>query len=122
MREVRICCGMIDQRVPELSVGSLDHQTLADIVCQANTDLMANWLALEGPVGIMNFVREKEPQIGFRKQYVNHCHLCNDIFTRDEVRDAVRRHAREKVPAITLQRGLLEALRFKGEPAQSAPS
>ena len=114
-KEVRICCGMIDQRVPELTVGSLYEQTLAEIVCQANTDLIANWLALEGPYGIMSFIREKEPQIDFQKRYVNHCHLCNDLFTRAEVRAAISQHAHQKIEAISLQRGMLEALRFKGE-------
>ena len=114
-KDVRICCGMIDQMVPELTVGNLEKQTLAEIVCEGNTDLIANWLALEGPYGIMSFIREKAPEIHFHEQYVNHCHLCNDIFTRAEVRNALRRHAHEKVETITLQRGFLEALRFKDE-------
>ena len=114
-KDVRICCGMIDQRVPELTVGSLESQTLAEIVCEGNTDLIANWLALEGPYGIMSFIQEKAPEVKFQKQYVNHCHLCNDIFTRDDVRNAIKQHAHEKVEAISLQRGFLEALRFKDE-------
>jgi len=114
-KEVRICCGMIAQRVPELSIGSLEHQSLAEIVCDGNTDLIANWLALEGPFGIMSFIHGKAPQIKFQERYVNHCHLCNDIFTRPEVREAIRLHAPEKIAAISLQRGFLEALRFKGE-------
>jgi len=115
IKDVRICCGMIDQRVPELSVGNLAEQTLAEIVCEANADLVANWLALEGPCGIMEFVREKAPWIDFKSRYVNHCHLCNDLFTRAEVRDVIGRHAHEKVESVALQRGFLEALRFKGE-------
>lgn len=119
-KEVRICCGMIDQRVPELTVGSLERETLAQIVCKGNLDLIANWLALEGPYGIMKFVREKRPQVRFRDRYVNHCHLCNDLFTRDEVREVLQEHAHEKQEAISLQRGLLEALRFKAEPELGA--
>lgn len=115
-KEVRICCGMIDQRVPELTIGSLEKQPLAEIVCEGNTDLVANWLALEGPYGIMGFIREKAPQIDFQKQYVNHCHLCNDLFTRAEVRDVIQQHAHEKLEGIALQRAFLEALRFKGAP------
>lgn len=117
-KDVRICCGMIDQRVPELTIGSLERQTLAEIVCEGNSDLIANWLALEGPYGIMRFIREKAPEINFQNQYVNHCHLCNDIFTRDDVRKAIRQHAHEKVEAISLQRGFLEAIRFKDEAAE----
>jgi hypothetical protein len=114
-KEVRICCGMIDQRVPELTIGNLENQTLAEIVYEGNTDLIANWLALEGPYGIMRFIQEKVPEIHFQEKYVNHCHLCNDIFTRDEVRHVLSQYAHEKIETITLQRGVLEALRFKGE-------
>lgn len=117
-KDVRICCGMIDQRVPELTIGNLENQTLAEIVCEGNTDLIANWLALEGPYGIMRFIREKAPEINFQDQYVNHCHLCNDIFTRDDVRKVIKRHAHEKVETIALQRGFLEALRFKDQAAE----
>lgn len=116
-KDVRICCGMIDQRVPELTVGNLESQALAEIVCEANIDLIANWLALEGPYGIMSFVRKRSPEIDFQDRYVNHCHLCNDIFTRDEVRKAIRRHAHEKAEEIALQRGFLEAVRFKEKAA-----
>jgi organic radical activating enzyme len=114
-KEVRICCGMIDQRVPELSVGSLERQSLAEIVREANSDLVANWLALEGPIGIMNFLRDKAPHLRFRERYVNHCHLCNEIFTREELRELLQRHAAEKAAGLALQRGFLEALRFKAE-------
>lgn len=119
VKEVRICCGMIDQRVPELTVGNLVEQSLAGVVCQGNSDLIANWLALEGPYGIMKFVQQKAPRIPFRERYVNHCHLCNDLFTRFEVREVLRVHAHEKQEALTLQRGLLEALRFKEESARA---
>jgi len=116
-KEVRICCGMIEQHVPELTVGSLERQTLSDIVYQANTDLIANWLALEGPYGIMNFARDKSPQLRFRERNVNHCHLCNDLFTRDEVRKVLMEHSHEKLETVSLQRGFLEALRFKEKTA-----
>lgn len=114
-KNVRICCGMIDQGVPELTVGSLEKQTLTEIVCEANTDLIANWLALEGPYGIMDFIQAKSPDINFNEQYVNHCHLCNDIFTRADTRNILKQHAYEKVETVALQRGFLEALRFKRE-------
>lgn len=117
-KEVRICCGMIDQRVPELTVGSLESQTLAEIVYEGNTDLIANWLALEGPYGIMNFVQEKAPEIHFKERYVNQCHLCNELFTRDAVRNVIQQHAHIKTEAIGLQRGFLEAIRFKDNEQQ----
>jgi hypothetical protein len=112
-KKVRICCGMIEQRVPELTLGDLETHSLAEIISQGNADLITNWLALEGPYGIMRFVQQKAPEVRFRDSYVNHCHLCNDLFTRDEVRSTLAMHAHEKSEAITLQRGVLEAVRFR---------
>ena len=63
----------------------------------------------------MNFIRKKAPEIHFQEKYVNHCHLCNDIFTRGEVRHVLSQYAHERIETITLQRGFLEALRFKDE-------
>ena len=111
-KDLRICCGMIDQRVPELSIGNLEEQSLAEIICQGNNDLMANWLALEGPYGVMKFVKEKAPDLEFSGRYVNHCHLCDELLTRADVREVLTSHAAEKAQSLSLQRGVLEALRF----------
>jgi hypothetical protein len=121
-KEMRICCGMIDQEVPELVIGTWGSKPLTQIVCEANSDLIANWLALEGPYGMMQFIQEKAPDIPFRDKYVNHCHLCNDIFTRDETRAVLLEHAGEKVEEIALRRGLLEAIRFKEDSCDAALS
>ncbi len=119
-KDLRICCGMIDQRVPELSIGNLEDQSLAAIICEGNNDLMANWLALEGPYGILNFVKQKAPELTFKNRYVNHCHLCDELLTRADVREVLARHATEKAQSLFFQRGMLEALRFQGQEPQSA--
>ena len=104
---------MIDQRVPELNLGIWDNKPLPELVCEANSDLIANWLALEGPYGLKEFIREKDPHIPFRNQYVNHCHLCSDILTREDTRAILETYAHEKAEEISLQRGVLEAMRIK---------
>lgn len=110
-RDIRLCCGMIEQDVPELSFGKVGEQSLLELICRANTDLIANWLALEGPYGILRFVQDKAPHIVFREQYVNCCHLCNDLLTRAEVREVLQDTAAEKASELTLRRGILEAVR-----------
>lgn len=112
-REIRLCCGMINQGVPELSLGSWDSAPLRELVLPANADLITNWLALEGPYGIMQFIRKKDPDIRFRRRYVNHCHLCNDILTRTDTRSVLRAHASEKSAELSLRRAMLEAVRFQ---------
>ncbi len=112
-KQLRICCGMTEQHVPELGVGYWDAARIKDLLEKANTDLIVNWLALEGPYGIKKFIEEKDPSISFQNRYVNHCHLCNDIFTRTETRAILGAHANEKTAELTLRRGILEAVRYE---------
>ena len=112
-KQIKLCCGRIDQDGPELAFGRWGDVPLEQLIYDANSDLMANWLALEGPYGVMRFIQEKAPQIRFRRRYVNYCHLCNDIFTRKESRYVLLKYAHEKADELFLRRGLLEAIRFK---------
>ncbi|MBN2653681.1 MAG: hypothetical protein JXR79_01000 [Nitrospirae bacterium] len=109
--EIRICCGMIEQALPELSYGLFGSRALTQILCEANCDLLANWLALEEPYGLMQYVKSKAPDLMFQDQYVNHCHLCKDLLMRKEVRFILKSCDEEKSDAISLKRSLLEAVR-----------
>jgi hypothetical protein len=114
-KKLRMCCGMMEQSVPELMFGVWDGSRIVEMITGADTDLMANWLALEGPYGLMKFIQEKDPAVSFKKRYVNHCHLCNDILTRPDTRAVLSKYADEKSVEISLRRGLLEAIRYSDE-------
>ncbi len=88
-KELSICCGMIRRNVEEIVFKSLQDRSLEELIVTAHQDLIVNWLALEGPYGIMKFIRQKVSNILFRKQYVNICHLCSEIFTRKDCRDVL---------------------------------
>jgi hypothetical protein len=111
-RQISLCCGMMEQTVPELHLGAWDNSRVAELIEECNSDLIANWLALEGPYGMMKVIREKDPSITFRNHYVNHCHLCNEILTRPDTRAVLMQCAGEKAGELSLRRGLLEALRY----------
>jgi hypothetical protein len=110
-KELSICCGMISRQVKEMTFGTLGPFTLEELIVRAHSDLIVNWLALEGPVGLMHFIHERAPGIRFRQQYVNICHLCGEIFTRPECRAVLREHGHEKIPELSLQRWLYDAMR-----------
>lgn len=120
-KEVHICCGMMEQYVPELSIGMWDSKRVPQIIYDANTDLMANWLALEGPYGLMKLIQEKAPEIEFKDDYVNNCHLCNSILTRPDTRAVLTQYAEEKNVELGLRRAMLEALRYVDKKPQAAP-
>lgn len=114
-RKLSICCGMIPRSVEEVFFGSLDEANLEELILEANQDLIANWLALEGPYGMMKFIQGRAPGIRFRERYVNTCHLCSEILTRTDCRDVLRRYGEEKRDELMMQRVLYDQLRLHGK-------
>ena len=106
--DIQICCGIAKSSIPELSIGSLADSDLLSILQRGNRDLITNWLALEGPASILDFVRSKDPSIKLPEHYVSQCHLCNELFTRDDVRRLLQKNAAERREALLLMRGTLD--------------
>jgi organic radical activating enzyme len=109
------CCGIVTKQLPELTLGNLRHNSMIDLIEQANGDLLLNWLVLEGPMAIADFVKEKDPSVNFLNRYVTSCHLCNDILTRHDTRNVLTRHIDEISSRIELHRSFLEAVRKDSE-------
>jgi hypothetical protein len=118
---VHICCGIAKTTTPELSIGSLTEDDLIAILQRGNQDLIANWLALEGPSLILNFARPQDPSIKLPKHYVNKCHLCNELFTREDVRRVLAEHAGKRAQDLMLMRSALDWI-SEDWPRASIPS
>jgi len=114
-KEISICCGMVPRKVEEIVFGNLDEHSLEELIIMAHKDLIVNWLALEGPYGLMKFILKKNPNIPFRKQYVNNCHLCSEILTREDCRAVLSEFGHEKVMEISLERCLYDHVRTSEE-------
>lgn len=110
-KELSICCGMVPRKVQEVFFGPLDSVSLEEAIVEAHQDLIVNWLALEGPYGLMKFILKKDPSIPFRKQYVNICHLCSEIFTRNDCRSILNKYGQEKTFEVSLERTLYDIVR-----------
>jgi hypothetical protein len=106
--DLSVCCGIGSDDIPETIIGNVNERCLVDILSEGNDDLILNWLALEGPFGIMRFVQQKAPHLTFRPRYVNICHLCHDLFSRDDVRSVIAAHCEERILLIAMKRALLE--------------
>ena len=109
-RHVQICCGIARIDIPELAIGCLDDDDLLSILKRGNRDLIVNWLAVEGPSSILEFVREKDPTLDLPTHYVNRCHLCNDSSLERTFVEYCPAHAVERREAILLMRGALDWL------------
>jgi hypothetical protein len=110
-KELSICCGMIPRKVQEVFFGPFDNLNIEEAIVMAHQDLIVNWLALEGPYGIMKFILGKNPNIPFRNKYVNICHLCSEILTRSDCRDIISEYGHEKTLEISLERTLYDFIR-----------
>ena len=86
LKEFSICCGMIPRRVKEVTFGPIGNKSIEDIIITANNDMIVNWLAIEGPYGMMKFILKHRPETVFREKYVCRCHLCSEILTRTNCR------------------------------------
>jgi hypothetical protein len=105
---VQICCGIALNDIPELTIGSLRESDLVTILKNGNHDLIANWLALEGPSSILEFVRSKKPDINLPDRYVGRCHLCNELFMNSEARRVLAEYAEERREGLLMMRGALD--------------
>lgn len=106
--DLAICCGIGSEEFPETTFGNIHEKPLVDLLVEANDDLIVNWLALEGPFGIMRFIQRINPSIYFRDRYVNICHLCHDIFSREEIRSVLSSNVSAKAPSLSFSRAWFE--------------
>lgn len=105
------CCGIVTKDLPELTRQNLREHSLIDAIDDANRDLLLNWIAIEGPWAIAQFVQGIDPEITFRDRYAGICHICNDVLTRPEVRQVLEDHIDEVHAHVSTHRALLEAAR-----------
>jgi len=105
------CCGIVTKNTPELTRENLHETRLIDAIDNANRDVMLNWIALEGPAAIADFVKSKDPSVHFADEYVGICHICNEVLTRPDVRRVLATHMDEITERVSLHRAFLERAR-----------
>jgi organic radical activating enzyme len=106
--DLSICCGIGSNEIPETIIGNTSNKPLIDLLIEANNDLIINWLALEGPYGIMTYMQKRVPELKFKERYVNICHLCHDIFSSEKKRKVLSEIVEEVVPFLSLERAWVE--------------
>jgi len=109
-KELSICCGVASPYIKEFRF-KINGTDLLTAIEKANSDFITNWLSLEGPYGMMRFIKKHDSSIRFHEKYVQSCHLCNDIFTRDDTRLVLRKHMNKYLHVIQTKRMGLEYCR-----------
>ncbi len=105
------CCGIVSKYIPELTRNSLDTTSLIDAIDEANNDPVLNFLALEGPASLMDFIKKHDNGIEFEDDYAGICHACNEVLTREDCRRILNRHYDELEYRVSVHRAYFEGIR-----------
>jgi hypothetical protein len=88
------CCGFELEDNPILDYGDLNQRSLAELLDQADGDLITNMIALIGPPKIKRVLEEVCPdEISFpQATYGTYCEVCHDLVNIEQNRRALYRH------------------------------
>jgi len=75
------CCGLVDRNLDAFYVASVVEYDVLDILEYANKTVLYNWLALEGPSAIMEYIMSQDPSLQFLGRYIQNCQICQELFS-----------------------------------------
>jgi MoaA/NifB/PqqE/SkfB family radical SAM enzyme len=84
---VKACCGHAMFYAPDLTVGNLLEESLADILARGQTNLVYWWIHMLGPKKILE-------KLGVNGRYSHICHACHVLLSqhRDEMLEYLAAH------------------------------
>lgn len=97
-RRIGSCCGLGMKLVPELNVGRYEGEgSLKASILDAEDDFLKLWLRYDGPEKILAWVASRKPAIKWEDKYAHRCQACLRLYMDDEVREVIRRFAKDKL-------------------------
>ena len=105
------CCGLVDGDLGAFYAGNVFENDLLDVLDRANRSVLYNWLALEGPSGIMDYIRSQDSTISFQGMYVQNCQICQEIFSDQRKLAVVTQGLQPMAEVLGVSRCLFEAQR-----------
>jgi len=107
------CCGLTMEHIPELKLGSLKERPMGELYQSQFNDFLKIWIAVDGPHRIWDWVREKDPSIEINEDAVHMCHACATIHQNPQIRTALEKHYREKIPDVMFRFSLQASMAKK---------
>jgi hypothetical protein len=89
------CCGLTREQIPELTVGSLRTEAMADLVDTMFDDLVKIWIAVDGPDHILAWAATHDPSIAWEGRFAHHCDSCRFMYGDPAVRKVIVEHWEE---------------------------
>lgn len=114
------CCGIVERRMPVFYMGDLNRDRLSDVLEQANASTIYNWLALEGPEGIMHEIQKRSSEEKFLGRYLQNCQLCQEIFSSNTKKKIIADSLEEKGVDLAIKRTIFEVMRNVAPPSQES--
>lgn len=75
------CCGLVDRSLRTFHFQNILGGKVLDTLEQCSQTTLYNWLALEGPWAIKEFIKSKDKTIEFAEEYVQACQICQEVFS-----------------------------------------
>lgn len=120
--EVSTCCGLTQDYLSAMKIGTLEGSTLKNIIEATPADLLQMWLHVDGPEKILQFVKNKNPSFQIPKDSYHICHTCLYLYKNKQVRHVIEKFYKE-VEQDILDRFYLEIIskEFTAKTASSRP-
>ena len=102
------CCGLNLEYIPELHIGTVRDRSLGQALAAVPADLLKMWIHVEGPERVLEFLKEKAPDLQLPLESAHICHTCQYLHDDARSRELLLRHGHEVAERI-LERYLLAA-------------
>jgi hypothetical protein len=74
------CCGLHLEKIPDLILGSIENQSIQDVLSKQKADLLKIWIHVEGPERVLDFVKKYKPDYKLPMDSVHVCETCLHIY------------------------------------------
>lgn len=102
-RDLKVCCGITSEQIPDMRLGTLDNRTIASLYEGAVSDFLKIWLSVDGPERIVAWAAQYYPEIDWENRFAHQCDTCLFMYRDPLVRKAIEEHGREMIPEVLLR-------------------
>jgi hypothetical protein len=85
------CCGLGIRLVPDLEIGRIATDSLAECESRAQKDALLQRIRAEGPERILAWAAARDPRIQWENPYAHRCQVCIRLFKDPLVRQVLNR-------------------------------
>ena len=95
------CCGLTQELIPELHLGSVADRSLTEVVERTPDDFLKIWIHVEGPERVLEFVKRHVPDYELPTDSVHPCQTCLHLHRDETARRVLREHYRSEEDRVT---------------------